>query len=36
MQCVIKNIKIGFTASAFDLLHVGHLIMLEEAKSVCD
>ena len=31
-----KNIKIGFTASAFDLLHAGHVSMLEEAKSVCD
>ena len=28
--------KIGFTASAFDLLHAGHIAMLEEAKSVCD
>jgi glycerol-3-phosphate cytidylyltransferase len=28
--------KIGFTASAFDLLHAGHTLMLEEAKTVCD
>lgn len=28
--------KIGFTASAFDLLHAGHTLMLEEAKSQCD
>lgn len=28
--------KIGFVASAFDLLHAGHVAMLEEAKSVCD
>lgn len=28
--------KIGFTASSFDLLHSGHTLMLEEAKSVCD
>lgn len=28
--------KIGFTASAFDLLHVGHVAMLREAKSICD
>lgn len=28
--------KIGFTASAFDLLHSGHVAMLREAKSVCD
>lgn len=27
---------IGFTCSAFDLLHAGHQIMLEEAKTVCD
>lgn len=30
------NMKIGFTASAFDLLHAGHTLMLEEAKTVCD
>ena len=28
--------KIGFTASTFDLLHAGHVAMLEEAKSQCD
>ncbi len=28
--------KIGFTASAFDLLHAGHVLMLEEAKQQCD
>jgi glycerol-3-phosphate cytidylyltransferase len=28
--------KVGFTASAFDLLHVGHVIMLEECKRHCD
>lgn len=28
--------KVGFTASAFDLLHAGHISMLREAKSVCD
>ena len=28
--------KVGFTASAFDLLHAGHIMMLEEAKSQCD
>jgi len=27
---------VGFTASAFDLLHAGHIMMLREAKSVCD
>lgn len=28
--------KIGFTASTFDLLHAGHVSMLRETKSVCD
>lgn len=28
--------KVGFVASAFDLLHPGHILMLKEAKSVCD
>ena len=28
--------KIGFTASTFDLLHAGHVIMLREAKTKCD
>ena len=28
--------KIGFTASAFDLLHAGHTLMLEEVKTQCD
>lgn len=28
--------KVGFTASAFDLLHAGHIQMLREAKSQCD
>jgi glycerol-3-phosphate cytidylyltransferase len=28
--------KIGFTASAFDLLHAGHILMLAEAKEQCD
>jgi glycerol-3-phosphate cytidylyltransferase len=31
-----KPYKIGFTASAFDLLHAGHIAMLQEAKSICD
>lgn len=29
-------IKTGITFSAFDLLHAGHIKMLEEAKSQCD
>jgi glycerol-3-phosphate cytidylyltransferase len=28
--------KIGFTASSFDMLHAGHILMLEEAKNNCD
>jgi glycerol-3-phosphate cytidylyltransferase len=32
-----KNKKIvGITCSTFDLLHAGHLIMLEECKKYCD
>jgi glycerol-3-phosphate cytidylyltransferase len=27
---------VGFTASTFDLLHAGHVIMLREAKTQCD
>ena len=30
------HVVIGFTCGAFDLLHAGHVLMLEEAKSVCD
>lgn len=32
----IKNMKVGITFSAFDLLHAGHIKMLEEAKRQCD
>ena len=28
--------RIGFVASAFDLLHAGHIVMLAEAKRHCD
>lgn len=28
--------KVGLTASTFDLLHAGHIEMLREAKSECD
>lgn len=28
--------KIGFTCSAFDLLHAGHIQMLRDAKDQCD
>ena len=28
--------RVGFTASTFDLLHAGHVAMLQEAKTQCD
>ena len=28
--------RIGFTASTFDLFHAGHIMMLKEAKTQCD
>jgi len=28
--------KVGITFSTFDLLHAGHIMMLEEAKTQCD
>ena len=28
--------KVGFTCGSFDVLHAGHIMMLEEAKSYCD
>ena len=28
--------KVGVTFSTFDFLHAGHILMLEEAKTVCD
>jgi glycerol-3-phosphate cytidylyltransferase len=31
-----NNRVVGFTASAFDLLHGGHILMLQEAKTICD
>jgi glycerol-3-phosphate cytidylyltransferase len=30
------DVIIGYTCSTFDLLHAGHLVMLMEAKSLCD
>jgi glycerol-3-phosphate cytidylyltransferase len=30
------GLKIGIVASAFDLLHAGHISMLREAKAECD
>lgn len=31
-----SKLKVGITFSAFDLLHAGHITMLEEAKRQCD
>ena len=31
-----QGLKIGFTCSTFDLLHAGHVAMLEESKAHCD
>jgi glycerol-3-phosphate cytidylyltransferase len=30
------NLRIGVTASCFDLMHAGHVLMLKEAKSMVD
>jgi glycerol-3-phosphate cytidylyltransferase len=32
----MESMKVGITASTFDLLHAGHIAMLREAKSQCD
>ena len=31
-----KGKSVGFTCSCFDLLHAGHILMLEDAKNQCD
>tara|TARA_B100001094_G_C18166972_1_gene792709 strand:- start:944 stop:1396 length:453 start_codon:yes stop_codon:yes gene_type:complete len=31
-----KEPVIGFTCSTFDLFHAGHVVMLQESKSLCD
>ena len=31
-----KGKRIGFTCSAFDILHCGHILMLEDCKRQCD
>ena len=33
---IMKTQRIGITFSSFDLLHAGHIKMLEEAKTICD
>jgi glycerol-3-phosphate cytidylyltransferase len=35
-HCSNHGLKIGFTCSTFDLLHPGHIIMLQDAKNNCD
>lgn len=32
----VADVKIGITFSTFDLFHAGHVVMLQEAKSLCD
>jgi len=32
----MKKYKLGFTCSAFDLLHPGHILMLKDCKNHCD
>ena len=32
----IEDKKIGFTCGSFDLLHPGHVMMLEDCKNICD
>ena len=36
MKQVNQRGYVGFTCSTFDLLHAGHILMLEEVKSMCD
>lgn len=31
-----SSVQVGITFSTFDLLHAGHILMLEEAKTQCD
>ena len=31
-----QGLRIGFTASQFDMLHAGHIAMLSEAKNHCE
>lgn len=32
----VEDVKVGITFSTFDLLHAGHLVMLREARTLCD
>ena len=31
-----SNLKVGFLAGAFDLIHPGYVLMFQDAKKVCD
>jgi glycerol-3-phosphate cytidylyltransferase len=31
-----QNLRVGFVASQFDILHAGHITMLSEARTQCD
>ena len=33
---MIEKQKIGYTTGVFDLFHIGHLKILEKARSECD
>lgn len=32
----VDELKVGLTVSTFDLFHAGHVVMLQEARSLCD
>ncbi len=36
MEMVERKITVGYTTGVFDLFHIGHLIMLKNARSLCD
>ena len=32
----MKKYKVGYTTGVFDLFHIGHLNIIENAKKMCD